>query len=149
MPKTKPASTLNPDELAEVNPSFLDSRDLDLDDILSQAEINLSIRQTAKEKKVAKARAKPEADEPVKAKPSPWRATKVILLVQETQCRCGTTFLHPAAKMPLAHFDHIHKPDTIWEVAAHPSTLNKELPRETRILIDHVECCSYCFGEGS
>lgn len=130
-----------------LNPDFFAGLDLDLSDILSEEQIAEVKARTQREKKL-KAKLKPQAPEPevAKVKPSPWRATKVILLMTETQCKCGATFLHPAAKMPLAHFDHIKKPDTVWEVAAHPSTLNEKLPRETRILQEHVEACPHCFG---
>ncbi len=123
--------------------------DLDLDDILDAAELETAIKQTAKERKVRTA-SPASATEPavVKVKPSPWRATKSILVLTETSCRCGATFTSPGAKMPLAHFDHISKPDTVWEVAAHPSTLNVDLPRETRILRDTVEACPHCFYGG-
>lgn len=146
----KPQPNLSRDEASALNPSFLDGLDLDLEDIMSQAEIDTAIEQTKREKQL-QGKLKPKTStpaEPPKPKPSPWRATKVILLVQETQCRCGETFLHPAAKMPLAHFQHVRKPDTIWEVASHPSTLNPDLPRETRMLIDSVEACPNCFNKG-
>jgi hypothetical protein len=147
--KHKP-SGISRAELAQVAPSFLDDLNLDLEDIMSQEEIDNAISQTRREKAIPKAaRGEPKPETVPKARPSPWRAIKTILLLCETQCSCGATFQHPAAKMPLAHFMHIHKPDTFWEVACHPSTLNPALPKETRILIETVTACQSCFTNGA
>lgn len=144
--KTQPR--LTSDEAQHVGPEFLNGLDLDLEDLLDQSEMDRMIRETKRATKPRPQPAVPEKAEPA-VKPSPWRATKVILIMQETQCRCGATFQHPAANWPLAHFDHVRDPSKVWEVAAHPSTLNENLPRETRMVYAEVAACPNCFSQTS
>lgn len=134
----------------DINPEFFAGLDIDLSDILDDEQLEKAKRGAKLEAKAKRKLAKQEAaaEAPPKAKPSPWRATKVILVMQQTECRCGATFEHPAAKMPLAHFDHVRDPSKVWEVAKHPSTINPDLPRETRLLRETVEACPKCFNKG-
>jgi hypothetical protein len=128
-------------------PSFL--LDLDLEDILDQAEIDAMIRQAAKEKRAGKklntSAKNNDQPQPPAPRPSPWHVTEAVIVMRRTICRCGATFHAPAADIPLAHFQHKRRSDMTREVAKHPSTLNDNLPRSIRWLESRVEACPGCF----
>ncbi len=115
--------------------------DIDLDDILSQAEIDAAIREG--KKKLTHPEEKPQPDPKIKV--SPWHCTAAILVMQRVTCKCGEQYTAPAAKTLLAHFDHKRDKNKIWEIVAHPSTINPNLPRQIRWMDSSVEVCPACY----
>jgi len=74
-----------------------------------------------------------------------WQPDALILVLQQTLCACGETYLTPASDLPLVRFRHPN--GKLWEVAEHPAMHRPQLKRETRVISRRVHQCQKCWSQ--
>ena len=83
-----------------------------------------------------------------KLRQSPWRATRVVLWMNQIICsHCGATHFSPAAEGLTTEFIHKNQPTTRQYISSHPAQANPNLPRATEYKTGHSAVCHECWPE--